>query len=266
MGSHGLKVSQKGYDVNTAADYQLLFSSAWPLLKIESQGTVVLTDIANDQVLYNHNLGYPPLFWVFEQYSNTSGMTGNNPQSLPMHPSQFMVDSTELKYQGFGGSSLGSRTVRYFIFRLPLDVSYTAPILNESPGTKTIIDDYGIKVAKDGKDVSSTDMRDFVIHSSTKSPMVHKVLPQAIDTFLNPDPYYGVPGYIKDYPYGLSYKPMYNLYVKGYSFVNPNHWTGADLDSSGAMCMEFTSTGMRAHTVASGVSLSIVMFKDQLLL
>lgn len=266
MANHGIKVSQKGYNVDTAADYELLFNSAWPLLKIESQGTVVITDIASDQVIYTHNLGYPPVFWVFEQSGSTSGMTGNNHQSLWLYPSQFMVNETELRFQGFGGASLGARTIRYFIFRLPIDVAYTAPIINESATSQTIIDNYGIKVAKDGKDVSSTDMRDFVLHSSTKSPMVHKVLPQAIDTFLNPDPYYGVPGYIKDYPYGLSYKPMYNLFVKGYSFVHPDYWTGADLDSSGAMCMEFTSTGMRPHSTSSGVSLSIVMYKDQLLL
>lgn len=266
MSSVGVKVSQKGYDVTTAADYQLLFSSAWPLLKIERQETVVITDIASDQVLYNHNLGYPPVFWVFEQYSSTSGITGNNPQTLPMTPGKFFVNETELVYQGYGGSSLGSRTVRFFIFRLPIDVAYTAPIINEDPTAQTIVDNYGIKVAKDGKDVSSTDMRDFVVHSSTKTPMVHKVLPQAIDTYLNPDPYWGVAGYIKDYPYELSYRPMYNLFVKGYSFVRPNHWSGADLDSSGAMSLEFTSSGLRAHTVASGVSLSVVMFKDQLLL
>jgi hypothetical protein len=171
MGDYGIKGSQKGFDVRTCADHELLFSAGWPLVKIEAQGSVVITDKGADQVIYNHNLNYNPLFLVYD----TSSVANNNLLLTDSPLSPFGVTTTDLKWFGTQGAGLsGSVTLYYYVFRYDLLTNFTADSLHTDSTGQVPIDDYGIKISKSGQDISSTDYRDFVIHSNCRSLQIHK--------------------------------------------------------------------------------------------
>ena len=67
---YGIKISLPGKNVIDAEDNELLFNSAYPALKIHSQGsgTFTLTGYQTrgfNAVLTTHNLGYRPMFMVW---------------------------------------------------------------------------------------------------------------------------------------------------------------------------------------------------------
>lgn len=149
------KGTPQGYDVNTAIDYLQSFNSSWPLLKVDSTG--------NYTGAVNHNLGYYPFYTMvstftssaFDQFAGLSGTYG--------------VSTSQLTR----GS--GSGTPRYYIFRLNLQQNFTAPRIDGDTSPLPSVDDYQFKISKDGKSIDSTDMRDFSLHSGSRSPAVHMV-------------------------------------------------------------------------------------------
>lgn len=75
----GIKVSQAGVDVKTAADDELVMSSAFNLFKIVASGTGTLTAGAAGTSVYTdipHSLGYQPAFLCFGYPPNTSQFWG----------------------------------------------------------------------------------------------------------------------------------------------------------------------------------------------
>lgn len=202
MAGFGAKVSQRGFKTLTAADRQLLSNSSWPLLKIAFTGVfsigngggvgcdatnVYFEDVVTGrQILYTHGLGYPPMFWAIGDAIN-DGIRA--------------ID---------GGGSVGQHlTFRLYVFRLPLNQTFQAPVIQPSDAAPIVTDpNYGIKVAKDGKNVRSTDYRDYVIHSATKSPLIHAV---AIGT---PNVGNGFAGTVFTYTHGLGYTPMAFCFIK----------------------------------------------------
>lgn len=165
MADYGVKLSRPGNNVLTAADVQLGFSSSWPTLKIEYQGLYSVNKAANT-VLYTHDLGYVPMFLFFKVTSGVS--TGWNPAG------SIQASSTDIKFFTNGG--VGTQDYYIIVFRLPLLENFTASIVDRPLEALSDYDDnYGIKVATDGNDISSTDLRDFTIHSRALTPNVHIV-------------------------------------------------------------------------------------------
>ena len=81
MGDIGIKLSQLGYNVKNADDKNLVFSSAWKLLKILDSGV----DVPNSSnfTLKTHGLSYIPFVLSFNEYeldgtvvANTSRLGG----------------------------------------------------------------------------------------------------------------------------------------------------------------------------------------------
>lgn len=68
MTNIGIKISKPGFDVKTASDNELVFTSEYPALKIQGQGTGTRTFTDNEgfELLEEHDLGYIPFFniWV----------------------------------------------------------------------------------------------------------------------------------------------------------------------------------------------------------
>lgn len=185
MSDYGVKGSTPGYDVKNVIDYLQQFNSSWPLLKIHDTQTFSGT--------VTHNLGYPPFFFIAEE---TDGRLGQ-------FSFAFSIDSTTLS------RNIGARTPRYFICRQPLNENFTA---STPPGTTIVAtdnDDYGFKVARPGASVDSTDMRDFALHSSTRSPMI-----QLIDHAAMSNTGGGL-GYERTVPHGFTYTPI------AFAFINP---------------------------------------------
>ena len=73
MSNFGIKISQSGHDVKTAAKENLVFSSQYDTLKIAKSGSGTIL-VAHDAYIFTpgketvevaHGLGYEPAFFVF---------------------------------------------------------------------------------------------------------------------------------------------------------------------------------------------------------
>lgn len=209
----GIKVSLPGFDVENAADIDLYFSSSWPTLKIDDALSGTLTLTGNPSLdLVTHDLGYPPFTMV---WSHANGF----------YP--YYISSINLQTVVFGGTNvqfnIGDK-IRYYIFRNPLNINFQAQdvqIAQTQQGTNH--QDFGIKLTKPGKNTDSTDLRDYTIHSGTKSLQVHQVVYQPLGQFS--DTVFGLPNnpnnvglkYITD----LLYRPVYFAFYSkdGQNFV-----------------------------------------------
>lgn len=201
MADWGVKTSREGLDVTSAADSQLLFSSSWPTLKIEAQGLVSVTHNA-DKVLYTHNLGYVPMFWFYQKSGTTS--------KFGMVNGTIEANSTELKYFNTGGG--GSADYYFYIFRQPISTDFTAEVTaNTLQGPGDTNRDYGIKVTKDGYDITNTDLRKFVVHSGTLTPNIHTVKYGV--TAGNTSDYFGSGAAQLKIGHDLGYQPLAFFYV-----------------------------------------------------
>lgn len=156
--SYKAKGTPPGLDVKNAIDYLQSFNSGWPLLKVHE------TNTSSGSI--SHNLGYFPMYFTTHPSGAFAG-SGSVDQGIFR---EWSVNQSSL----IRDSGSGSR--RYFIFRLNLLQNFEAEItdgLNNSPGESG--DNYVFKLSKPGSDIRSNDMRDFALHSDTRSPLVHKV-------------------------------------------------------------------------------------------
>lgn len=199
MGSSvGIKMSQPGWDVRRAGDANTYFSSSWPWLKIDSEPVIGLTSTSG---IINHTLNYPPFVMA---WSNTRGLIMDS----------LTISSKKITIAGTAGENILCR-----IFRNPLNVSYKSDVVHAALVPEGTPDtSHGIKVSKPGKDVSSKDLRDFTIHSGTRSPLVHEVRFEKLGTIAGGD-YSGIHGlkYASDLPYSPLYFVFYS--ADGDSFV-----------------------------------------------
>lgn len=197
---YGIKASRTGFDVNTASDKQLAFSSQWPLLPIEAEGSFEVTaEDELDEVVFTHNLGYVPVFMYWLETGGKRYPVGS------FWYTNFYATTTTLHIKDY---ILASGTFHWKIFRRPLLTEYAAKTIVSTDATETDSKDYGIFVSLPGKSVHSTDKRDFCVRSDTRQLMIHKT------------------GFLDDSTNGgriihnLGYQPMYWFYTENI-FNNP---------------------------------------------
>lgn len=234
-----VKGTPPGFDVHGAIDYLLSFDSSWTLLKIGDSNTFSGT--------VTHSLGYPPLHFIAQADGRLDQSAAN-----------YAVDATSL------ARSSGVGTPRYFIFRLDLTTDFTAPLTPGSTTQTTQNDGYVFKITKPGKDTNSTDMRDYALHSNTRSPMIHKV-DHGVMTNTG-----GGLGYERTVSHGLGYTPLAFVFMKPgtntlgldanrYGIVEPP--VGA---SSKYYTVDATNVYITADTAAfsAAPTVSVVVLKD----
>jgi len=200
MGDWGAKVSIKGIPVETAADHQLLFNSSWPLLKIHKQGSATITDTTKDVVITTHDLGYEPMFLVYAP----SGVNATSSQSRLITVPALINDTDLMWFGDYYSEPAGSIDVYYYIFRYDMTTNFTSGTVGITSATANVADDYGFKISKEGKDTSSTDGKDFVIHSSYRSPQIHKTFYKNQTS----------EGWSEEILHGLTYEPYFLFYTK----------------------------------------------------
>lgn len=156
MADYGAKGSTQGFNVKTVADQLLSFSSSFPTPGI------VATQYFNSSGSLVHGLGYYPMILTFITEPSLSP-----PRTI------MSVDWSA----GIGTNSISTVIddnwrKRQYVTNINLEDNFRASTTgsNETPGTD---EDFYIKISKEGKDVSSTDKRDFIIDTTTRSPMVH---------------------------------------------------------------------------------------------
>ena len=245
MAEDAIRVSRKGFDVFTCADNELLFSSDFPTLKIHMQGSFTVG--AGASTVVDHGLGYEPVFWVFSDFTNGAGkLTFDNTLS-------FGVDKQSLKYDPSRGSG-GACNGYYFIFRRDINEAFTAPQY-KTLGTKSSIkENYVFAISKEGKDVSSEDYRDFIIHSDTRNMLIHKsgvVEKDGIGTIT--------------ITHNLNYKPMYFWFLK--SEFRPLFTPLLVLPNTDNSWMPVTATPttITVATNQPNAKYAYIIFKDPLL-
>lgn len=242
--STGARVSRTGFNVNTASDKQMAFSSDWPLLPIEAEGDITITPAVGGEYLtadiFTHNLGYAPVFLV-------DRVSGND----FFFPLWVKCNSTKMWFDGYLATAI---TLRWRVFRRPIDTNYDSPIFSSQDATKDKDDDYGLLVSLPGKKVSSTDKRDFSIRSDVRQLMVAKsgYIPA------------GVGGL--EVTHNLGYKPMYLCYVGTFDDDGvpvPNTYRlGSEADD-----LALTATTTTFKMVLYGYpwpAMAYILFKDTL--
>lgn len=200
------KGTPSGYDVKTAADYLQSFNSSWSLLKIEHHGSATITLNSTPQNVYSHNLGYPCAYVIIR-----NGVVVASPPGIG-------VDESILGYDGNFAVG-GSYSFYFYVFRLPLNQSFTSPNISTSDNRAALNSEYKLKVSLPGKSVHSNDLRDFAVHSGSRSLMLHQVSPVTLT---------GSPGsYARSISHGLGYTPTAFCYMKfgsGLSGYNPSYF------------------------------------------
>lgn len=239
MSDYGAKVSRIGFDVNTASDKQLAFSSDWPLLPIEAEGEATIVAPGGGgpvtQDIFTHSLGYAPVF-IVERISG-------DPFSFPLF---YRCNTTKLWFDGFLTANL---VVKWKVFRRPIKATLEVDNVNIVDATKKEDSDYGFVVTLPGKDISSTDKRNFCVRSDVRQLMVAKS------------------GYIAEDIGGLTtnhnlgYKAMYLVYIGVYG--TPNTFRlGSEADDL-ALTMTTTSLTLSLYGYP-WPEMAYIIFKDTL--
>ena len=246
-----VKVSQNGYDADTCADNQLVFSSEWPLLKIAFTGEVTIQDPTVDNDIFTHNLNYYPAFMCFYGVTtDTSGNRNTNNSISIIDLNMFTIVTTNKLIWIAQPYMTGPIRVRYYIYHQDLLKEKEYPIIKSSSTSSKLFNDYKLKVSKDGKDINSTDPRDFSIHSDYRSPMIHK-------TGFGEGG--GLEGTDITITHNLGYEPFFLIYIDGGSdsfTISPNY------DS---LFVVATKTTIRIASYPGLYRYAYIIFKDPIL-
>lgn len=248
-----VKLAQPGYDVKTAGDENLIYSSQWPLLKIYKEGSATVTSTETVKIT-DHDLGYPAMYWFFTNnalstYLGSAALTSEE-RSEFFGPAGDNIDinSSQLRHVPSTTNPTGQLKLYYYIFALDLTQEFKAPIIKV--GAIGGGDSKGpvFKIAKPNKDISSDNLQDYIIHSRARSPLIHQV---AVS-----------PGTVKRFVvnHDLGYNPMFFGYVKsgGYYKLIATGQGGSSSFNSDNSNITFTDT--------AGKEITVVVLKDPFIL
>lgn len=132
MSDYGIKISKPGKNVINAGLKDLLFHSKYPLLKLvkSGSGSITFTDggAGFDGLIYTHNLGYAPMFFLFSQwYDPFLNTVKTEYRRMPLSERSAgglisqkytpLVNNTEFRYSGFTmGGDGASHTINFYWF------------------------------------------------------------------------------------------------------------------------------------------------------
>lgn len=245
-----VKLAQPGYDVKTAGDENLIYSSEWPIPKIYLQNNTTIPDVTKSFTITTHDLQFPPFFWFFS--NSTIGGWLNSGAVLNQNRSEFFgptangtisINENNLIYTPTTGTT-GSLNLYYYIFALDLSKQYIAPIIKVGSISGGDSQNFVFKLAKEGKNVSSNNLDDFVIHSRARTPLIHSVNPSQ--------------GVTKSFT--VTHKLGYNPIFFGFTKVN-GYYTMIATGSGGSS--NFTSTDQIIQfNDTGGKEITIVILKD----
>lgn len=154
---YGIKISKPGFDATTAADADLLFSSSWPSLPIANEATFTGQ---SSSFTFEHGLGFPCFAIIWEITS--AGLSSQR------YLTRTRTDSTYV----YIDSPTSTNSYHVKCYNIDLSTSVEYPLLNTSSVDRPYDPSYGIKIAKEGEDIDSSDLRDFILHSRAQSPLV----------------------------------------------------------------------------------------------
>jgi hypothetical protein len=207
--SLALRISLPGNDTDSG-DVNLAFSSQWPVLRIIHSGQVkVLGELFTT---IPHNLSFTPMIIT---WSPTNGF-------LNMPRQNVFVDSKNVYWSHPGNTSTSElNDTSIMVFDIDIEKAFNAPIINASTSSSAASSSrVGIRLTKENKDTSSRDLRDYILHSSARSPLLHAVIPNIGNT---------------SYTHNLPYNPIFIVFAQqdmssfngsGIAYVLLNNFAG----------------------------------------
>lgn len=127
MADYGLKIAKAGYDVTTATDNNLVFSSKFNTLKAFATGTITIPVNSVDVIDYgeiNHGLSYAPSFICFNDgndgywhYVNSGGLQFYASPNYEEAYAYSIPTYLELVAENMFGVGIENRYIKYFIFK-----------------------------------------------------------------------------------------------------------------------------------------------------
>lgn len=161
--STAIQICQPGFDVRNCPDWAYLFNSDWPSLAIAYETTVKPNTGGTTTV--THNLGYVPFvsMWL-EDGGKSYGRTNY----------QGSITTTDFT---FSATYASSATIRFYNIDITKEASYPLPL--GANAKLPYNDNFGMKIAKNSRAITSTNLNDFVLHTRAQSPAVLQVATQA---------------------------------------------------------------------------------------
>lgn len=149
---YGIKITKPFFDVNTASDEDLIFSSSWPSLPIAESANV------SSGTTYTHSVGFSPFFSVWQKSGTLWTRIGTQFGDVSVNESTIVFPSaTETHIQ---------------LYNINLDTAKEYELSDKISQPASYDPDYGLKIVKVGEDINSTDLRDFVLHTHAQSPLI----------------------------------------------------------------------------------------------
>lgn len=264
-----VKLAQPGYDVRTAGDENLIYSSQWPLLKIYKSGPFTVNDVQQQQTIVNHDLGFPPIFWFFTNtqitaWENSGVLTSDTRSEFfgATGGGAFSINSNRLLFNPLGFGATGSLQGYYYIFANDLTKQFTAPINNVGAVPSSTNRGRVFKLAKPGKNVGSSNLEDFVIHSDCRSPLIHSINPGTVVADGT------ATGNSFTVFHNLGYIPMFFGYSvsRGNSGEGPvGDYTLLPTATGGSTSFQSDTTKVQFKETTAGRKMTVVVLKDPFL-
>lgn len=186
-GDYGIRISKPLYDVRTAGDSDLIFNSAWPSI---SQVFPSFTTSA----FQGTSGGSFTIDGIAEPLFALGWDTGDGLTASMVFPDIASIDDVGIfTFTGAGTNPQIYDLINLKVYNINLSVDVEYPFIQPSSTAATTYADpnFGFKVPRSDttidapdahratKDINSTDMRDFVIHSRCQSPLVMAVKTEA---------------------------------------------------------------------------------------
>lgn len=161
MKTYGIKVSEPGYDVNTAEDKNLSFKSDFTLLKVYKQGNATLSGSTWNSV--SHSLSYIPQYLVFVKSSGSVYLATGYLGVLDLPVALAKMSTSTLYIYDTAGGGL---TAFYYIFYEPVETGTAPSIVSTNK--------YGLKVSKNGVNVRTANILEQSFNSEKNSLKIIK--------------------------------------------------------------------------------------------
>lgn len=240
-----VRLSPPGEDVTRAADYRLAYDYGWYTMSVVHKGLIEAGTPKTD-IVYNHNLGFPPVFLVFAQdhFTNIS-VSQDRSMFYNNNRDQLTVDDSTVAFSGTGNTE---QDLYYYLFNIDLSKDFRAESLSPGKSSKPVgvNNDIVMKASIDGESAYSDDPQHLSINSDIKGLQVHAVADVEED---DPDNTFGFNTAI--YEHGLGYPASYFIYQQiggsggAWRFVNSNPEGGIQSATSDTH-LYLSSSGYRA--------------------
>lgn len=228
MADYGIKVSEEGFDVNTAEDKNLSMKSGMTLLKVYDQQSISVSNTGWNDI--SHPLGYIPQYLVFVKTSSDIAYLGTGIFSSPF---EAPVAITKINTTTLSIYKTGTVVAYYYIFYEPAETGSAPSIVSTN--------NYGIKVSKDGVGVKTANILQQTFNSEKNSL---KILSDGTQSSTASG------GRSIDVAHGLSFVPGFLLF---YEVDNSGYWisNGTAEDLSGKSCW------VEGHTDGTNLTLEM---------